>query len=420
MSTNEPDSLDPPPSRAQDQTLRISTSPRNISISSSPQNPQYLSNSPQEIRYSVSPREARHLAAEDHRLFASPTAEETSSPRDTRNISPDNQRRLASPTAEELYTYGEPFPEMPEYPPHVADPLVHIQQPSDSQDGSQMPREEVISFAGYFTLITDSTMGVEDGDGNPKTPTTHHPCKIHYIFSDDEDCEELKEACLRSLPDPSNTDTSNSNSMTNKSSGELRTSGSSSSSKSIVATKKENKDTQGKQREERVIIIDMNETGDRVVRAQSLSDKWQVMGCEIGKAPIFESVEEEGGEKKEKGGGLMLRIDGVGIPVHKGDKELSGSREKGKGKETNEMNEKEIANLDLDKILEGFDKRMDILRKVIGGVGWDMGEMGLNNFDGQEADEEQDEERYMAIAGLQSAEEEQREREAEGEPFEAS
>ncbi|KAF7960335.1 hypothetical protein EAE96_000020 [Botrytis aclada] len=419
MSTNEPDSLDPPPSRAQDHTLRISTSPRNISTFSSPQNPQYLSNSPQEVRYSVSPREARHLSAEDHRLYASPTAEQTSSPRNTRNISPDGQRRLASPTAEELYTYGEPFPEMPEYPPHVADPLVHIQQPSDSQDGSQMPREEVTSFAGYFTLITDSTMGVEDGDRNPKTPTTHHPCKIHYIFSDDEDCEELKEACLRSLPDASNTDISNSNSITNKSSGELRTSGSSSSSKSTVATKKENKDTQEKQREERVIIIDMNETGDRVVRAQSLSNKWQVIGCEIGKAPIFESVSEEGGEKKEKGGGLMLRIDGVGIPVHKGDKELSGSREKGKGKETNDMNEKEIGNLDLDKILEGFDKRMDILRKVIGGVGWDLGEMGLNNFDGEEADE-RDEERDMAIAGLRSAEEEQREREAEGEAFEAS
>ena len=420
MSTNEPDSLDPPPSRAPDHTLRISTSPRNISISSSPQNPQYLSNSPQEVRYSVSPREARHLSAEDHRSSASPTAEETSSPRNTRNISPDDQRRFASPTAEELYTYGEPFPELPEYPPHVADPLVHIQQPSNSQDGSQMPREEVTSFAGYFTLITDSTMGVEDGDGNPKTPTTHHPCKIHYIFSDDEDCEELKEACLRSLPNASNADTSNSNSMTNKSSGELRTSGSSSSSKSIVVAKKENKDTQGEQREERVIIIDMNETGDRVVGAQSLSDKWQVMGCEIGKAPIFESVGEEGGEKKEKGGGLMLRIDGVGIPVHKGDKKLSGSREKGKGKESNEMNEKEIGDLDLDKILEGFDKRMGILRKVIGGVGWDTEEGGLDNYDGEAADEERDEERDMAIAGLQSAEEEQRGREEERDALEAS
>ncbi|KAK6614956.1 hypothetical protein H4I95_00108 [Botrytis cinerea] len=385
MSTNEPDSLDPPPSRAPDHTLRISTSPRNISISSSPQNPQYLSNSPQEVRYSVSPREARHLSAEDHRSSASPTAEETSSPRNTRNISPDDQRRFASPTAEELYTYGEPFPELPEYPPHVADPLVHIQQPSNSQDGSQMPREEVTSFAGYFTLITDSTMGVEDGDGNPKTPTTHHPCKIHYIFSDDEDCEELKEACLRSLPNASNADTSN-----------------------------------REQREERVIIIDMNETGDRVVGAQSLSDKWQVMRCEIGKAPIFESVGEEGGEKKEKGGGLMLRIDGVGIPVHKGDKKLSGSREKGKGKESNEMNEKEIGDLDLDKILEGFDKRMGILRKVIGGVGWDTEEGGLDNYDGEAADEERDEERDMAIAGLQSAEEEQRGREEERDALEAS
>ncbi|KAI9645220.1 hypothetical protein NHQ30_005954 [Ciborinia camelliae] len=392
MSTNDTDPLRPPSSQAQDYPIRLSTSPRNISTSL--QNPQYLSNSPQETRYSNSPQETRY----------------STSPLDPRHLSHD-QRLSASPTAAELYIHGEPFPELPEYPAHVVDPLIHIQQPSTEHDElSQMPSSPPTSFAPFFTLITDSTVLINDKDGNSQTPTTHHPNRIHYIFSDDEDGEVLKNACLRCIPDVPNPSNS-SHSFTNKSSGELRASHS--SSRPPLLRKCSSKDGNGKgkqkEREERVILIDMNGTGDRVVKAQSLSGKWQVMGCEIGKAPIWESAGEEGKENKEKGGALMLRIDGVGIPSVEEDLSLSlsgsgsGGREKSKGKGIDgggggeDIEEESDMDMDMDKLLEGFDRKMSVLRKVIGGVGWDQGQglgqghgqgsvhhgHGVNNIDGE-------------------------------------
>ncbi|QSZ36429.1 hypothetical protein DSL72_006306 [Monilinia vaccinii-corymbosi] len=386
MSTNDHDLLRTRSSQAPDYTPSLSTSPRNLSTSS--RNPRYLSNSPQETRYSTSPQDT---------------------------LLPSYDRHLcASPTAAELHIHGEPFPELLDYPAHVVDPSIHVQQPSNEQDEvSQMPISQPSSFAPFFTLITDSTVPTGDEDGNSQTPTTYHPSRIHYIFSDDEGSEELKDACLRCIPDVSNT--SNSNSFTNRSSEELRSSNS--SSRAGLSTRKGS--GKGKPREERVIIIDMNETGDRVVKAQSLSDKWQIMGCEIGKAPIWESSGGEGEGNKEKGGGMMLRIDGVGIPIVKEDTALSRSREKGKGKEMDDGigDSKE---LDLGKILAGFDKRMGVLRKVINGVGWDQGhgshEHGVCHMDG-EVDEEDDVPiPELEIKGVQK----EREREREGEAFEAS
>ncbi|KAA8575897.1 hypothetical protein EYC84_006062 [Monilinia fructicola] len=381
MSINDPDPLRPPSSQAPDYTSNLSTSPRHISTSS--QIPQYLSNSPQETRYSTSP---------------------------LNTLLPSHDQRLsASPTAAELYIHGEPFPELPDHPAHVVDPSIHVQQPSNEQDElSQMAPSQPSSFAPFFTLITDSTVLTDGKDENPQTPTTYHPSRIHYIFSDDEDSEELKAACLRCIPDASNTSTSNS--FINKSSEELRASNS--SSRPGLSTRKGT--GKGKQREERVIIIDMNETGDRVVKAQSLSDKWQIMGCEIGKAPIWESAGAEGEDNKEKGGGMMLKIDGVGIPISKEDTSLSRSREKGKRKETDDG--EDIKELDISKLLAGFDKKMDILRKVIDGVGWDQGhgdDHGGSNVDG--VVEEEDE-----LSAEPEAEDLQKKRERDGEAFEAS
>ncbi|ESZ93144.1 hypothetical protein SBOR_6471 [Sclerotinia borealis F-4128] len=408
MSTNNPDpdpDSDPlrPPSSGQptDVTLSVSTAPRNIPASS--QNHQYLSNSPLEFRCSVSPLDSRRPSHDRY----------STSPLDARCPSHD-QRLSASPTAEELYIHGEPFPELSGYPVNVADPSIHIQQPSNEQDElSEMAPSQPTSFAPFFTLITDSTVLIDDKDGNPQTPTTHHPSRIHYIFSDDEDSEVLKDACLRCIPDASSI--SNSNSFTNKASEELRASNSSSRPGSLKR-KESGKDGKENQREERVILIDMNETGDRVVRAQSLSDKWQIMGCEIGKAPIWEG---EGNE--EKGGGLMLRIEGVMIPILKEDTNLSGSREKGKGKENDDGNE-EIEELDMEKLLEGFDKKMNVLRKVIGGVGWDHGHDGgghaVSNMDGEgEGDGEGEEYIPIQESGVEDM---QRDREKDGEAFEAS
>lgn len=401
MSINDPDPLrgELPFDSAEDSTRNLDTAPRYLSnspqpLSASSQGNQYLSNSPPETRHSTSPLGTRY-----------PT---------------HDQPLSVSPTAAELYIHSEPFPELPSYPVHVTDPLIHIQQPSNEQDEpSQMPdSSQPSSFAPFFTLITDSTaVASDDKDGNSHTPTTHHPSKIHYIFSDDEDSDLLKDACLRCIPDIPNL--SNSNSSRNQNPEDLRASNSSSRSES--ARQRSSKNWEEKQREERIIIIDMNQTGDRVLRAKSLSDKWQLMGCEVGKAPIYKGAGEEKGEK-EKSGALMLMIDGVGVPISKEEMGLSESREKekgkgkGKGKGIHGLGlEDKFGESDMDKLLEGFDKKMSILRKVIGGGEWDEGQDGYGemNMDG-EADD------VGMMIPEENVDDFQKKREREGEAFEAS
>jgi hypothetical protein len=117
-------------------------------------------------------------------------------------------------------------------------------------------------------------------------------------------------------------------------------------------------------REERVIVVDVNETGDGIISTSSLSSSWQVINAEIANAPTFNSENAGDTEGEDGERGLMLRIEGVGIG---GEGEEMGDSGKGKGVSESVMGEEEMQTL-----LEGFDRKMGVLRKIVAaGEGWD-------------------------------------------------
>lgn len=154
--------------------------------------------------------------------------------------------------------------------------------------------------------------------------------------------------------------------------GNVRESGTSSSSSATFRKggEKGGKGIKGKapKREERVVIVDINESGDGIVSTSSLSSSWQIINAEIANAPTFnnDSDGETGAEEGERG--LMLKIEGVVVET---GEEMGNSGEKRKGKgagESSVMGEEEMQAL-----LEGFDRKMGILRKIVAvGESWDL------------------------------------------------
>ena len=93
-------------------------------------------------------------------------------------------------------------------------------------------------------------------------------------------------------------------------------------------------------------------SGRDVASAHSLTEDWQVLGAEIGAAPMLE------GDGEGETGGLMLRIKGTeGIPQAKFDDGLS-----------------------MEALIEVYKGRMDELKKVVelGGIDVGMMEEGVN------------------------------------------
>lgn len=144
-----------------------------------------------------------------------------------------------------------------------------------------------------------------------------------------------------------------------------------------------------KGREERVVIVDINESGDGVTGVSSLSPSWQVLSAEIGKAPTWDKdgAESEGG-RGELAGGLMLRIEGVGLdcgePASSGGGAgavglgLAGGGSKGKGKEKEKERDggggggdaqsgstSAVGEEEMQILMEGFDRKMGILRRIV-------------------------------------------------------
>ncbi|PQE18304.1 anaphase promoting complex subunit protein [Rutstroemia sp. NJR-2017a WRK4] len=247
------------------------------------------------------------------------------------------------------------------------------------------------TFAPFFTLISDATNTNTDTD----SPTTHHPARIHYLFSDD-DTEALIDACVRASQGARVRSEALVLGGESEGAEDSPATGGASSQSGLEEVPRRGKGdaergvgrarTSEREREERVILIDMAASGDAVVRAQSLSEKWQVTNCEVGKAPIWEEGAEGEGEEKgigRGGGGLMLRIEGTGIWK---DEEVvglglldTGMFGKGRGKEK----DGDQVELDMEKLLEDFDKKMGVLRKVLGGVGWGAGnEEAVGNEEG--------------------------------------
>ncbi|KAI9702291.1 MAG: hypothetical protein M1820_006223 [Bogoriella megaspora] len=129
-------------------------------------------------------------------------------------------------------------------------------------------------FRPLFTLIEDSVSGEH-----------HHPA-VHYVFADD-DPEVLTHACLQAL-DPS------------------------------TRVSAEDEDA-AEPREERAVIIDLGPDAKTVIGAQSLSPDWQVLNASLDAAPTWDDA---------GGGGLMLRVGGMGAV----QKEVEAGKDKGKGK----------------------------------------------------------------------------------------
>jgi hypothetical protein len=149
------------------------------------------------------------------------------------------------------------------------------------------------SFAPFFTLITSTN-----------STTTHHPT-VHYIFSDD-DTDVLTDALLHiadraEAPPP-------------------------------TASKSEAK--------ERYIVVNINESGETVRQAYSLTGDWQVLTAEVGKAPTREG---------EESGGMMLRVEGTeGVKVE----EAGAVGEEG-----------------LERLVSVFERRLAEMKRVLeGGV----------------------------------------------------
>jgi hypothetical protein len=237
-----------------------------------------------------------------------------------------------------------------------------------------LPRPE---FAPFFTLINDTSAGSAGGKGGERGEGEGiHPRRIHYIFSDDDASDLLTNSLIHSLNPVVSTSASRDLSSSNNIPHSSTSSSSSATFKKDPARASKARKEKAKPdlrkeggkgaREERVIIVDIDENGTGVKSASCLSKEWQVLSASLSSAPTFDasSPPSTSNPEPERERGLMLRIEGVGVDsLHFGfDGEdgdglgVGGSRDEREG----ELGEEEMAGL-----LEGFDKKMGVLRRII-------------------------------------------------------
>ncbi|RFU27406.1 hypothetical protein B7463_g8944, partial [Scytalidium lignicola] len=251
------------------------------------------------------------------------------------------------------------------------------------------PQQQPPNFSPFFTLIHD-----------PSTTSTIHPSRVHYLFSDDDASDLLTSACIRSLnpyhPPPSSLVPDSSQPPSLASSKHLASSTNSSSSSSRKVSRgqqhKSKKTTgagAGGEREERVLIVDMNEAGDGVVSATSLSPEWQIVNAEVRNAPTWGGGDENSAEGEEEGEArkLMLRVEGVGVGAEEGVEGGGVGWRRGEKEREKEGEEGAIGEEEMLAIMESFDRKMAVLRKI---VGQDVGLVG--EAIGEEREQEQGQE----------------------------
>ena len=224
-----------------------------------------------------------------------------------------------------------------------------------------------MNFQPFFTLIADLDLSLAESEAS-----THHPTKVCYLFSDDEEAGEwVGGACLRSLGLKQSQSWSEEIEGSRTSAGERG--GKAGKDGKDGGKRDREMEKQKGEREERVIIVDINTTGDKVVKARSLTPNWQVLNSEICGAPIWDGLDEKdnssGGEERQKGGGrgLMLRLEGVGRDgfglgsvngvAFNDQRGSTGAGIAGSGVTAEE---------DMQALLEGFDRKMGVLRKIVG------------------------------------------------------
>ena len=209
----------------------------------------------------------------------------------------------------------------------------NAEAPNQGQQAEVDVQRERPPLAPLFTLIH-----------NPSTNTTHHPSRIHYIFSDDDN-SLLTAACLRSLAPPASLEASVRNSSTSSSS-------SATFRKAQPQSSLKGKEKERVSREERVVVVELGEDGDTVLSAASMSESWQVVGASVENAPTWEGTS---GEEA----GLMLRIEGVGS---------KGGMEEGIGLGIADVERRKSGEVDeeeMQKLMEDFDRKMVMLRRVV-------------------------------------------------------
>lgn len=211
----------------------------------------------------------------------------------------------------------------------------------------EQPLQHQLPFQPLFTLVTDST-----------THATHHP-QVHYLFSDD-DPEILTEALARhghqSSPDAS-------------------------AHRAPPPQAPPN---------ERAIVLDLvpkptdnshstpSTTGYDVAWASSLSSNWAVITAKTS-AMTEENSNNTTSLDDETGAGqrLVLRIEGVGdnaVPATSTTSQTPGTRARGPSVDERDLRmsasspsvaAQDKAREDYGAIVDEFDKRMGILRKVV-------------------------------------------------------
>ncbi|KAE9366540.1 hypothetical protein N431DRAFT_429395 [Stipitochalara longipes BDJ] len=233
--------------------------------------------------------------------------------------------------------------------------LTQTQSQLETQPEVQRP-----PFSPFFTLIND---GAGDKEGN-----TIHPRKIHYIFSDDDTSDLLTSSLITSLHPAFNSSSSSPAASRELSSSQRESSSSSSATFKKERREKKEKPKERKEREERVVIVDVDEAGTGVKSVSSLSSTWQVINASISNAPTFDSKSSSDDLQSQnlQERGLMLRIEGVGVQALVSEEGALGERKEGRGEGSVSgiVGEEEMSTL-----LEGFDRKMGVLRRIISSRG---------------------------------------------------
>ncbi|KAG0645437.1 hypothetical protein D0Z07_8700 [Hyphodiscus hymeniophilus] len=251
---------------------------------------------------------------------------------------------------------------MPPPPPPQIQTISTSTLPLQASEVPPTPSAPRPNFTPFFTLIHDST-----------TQSTHHPSRIHYIFSDDDESEVLTAACIRSLQQEDDDSPTASRELGNSEKNIRESETSSSSSATFKKSSEKKKDISKLEspvkREERAVIVDINETGDGIISTSSLSSCWQIVNAEIMNAPTFDNDNTGNAGEGEEERGLMLKIEGVGIGGLGVEEELDDSGEKRRGKGIGESSL--IADEAMQALMEGFDRKMGLLRKIaMSGENW--------------------------------------------------
>ncbi len=243
-------------------------------------------------------------------------------------------------------------PQTPSQPRYQGDMLV------EGLAGTQGTVKERPPFAPFFTLVSDAA-----------TRSTYHPSQVHYLFSDDDASEVLTGALVRCCGAEHLLGEEGDTRLRQSAEGEV----SSSSGMAPPVVKKEKRRSgekekpsrrPQKEREERVVIVDVNDTGDGIKGVWSANPSWAVLGAEIANAPTWDGAEpEDGGPER----GLMLRIEGVGVGdtiADEGGKEARGKRDEGR-RESADGGSGVWGEEEMQSLLDGFDKKMSILRRIV-------------------------------------------------------